>query len=140
MEEKLFHEGSFYECLWCRDKGPWDRNISTAYHRCPELWHYIYCFAQSGEAFPMKWNKHNINKHTHRYTHTHIFTHRHTHATHTYTLLFSSIFSFFTLFLFANEAKPLICVNCKDLARLLEKFYRGNLKLQWTGSTTTTWF
>ena len=48
-------EGSFYDCLWRRDKVPWHRNSSWAYHNWPELWHYIYCFVQS-EAFTMEGN------------------------------------------------------------------------------------
>ena len=28
------------------------------YHRCHGLWHYIYYFVQSGEAFTAKGNKH----------------------------------------------------------------------------------
>ena len=27
-------------------------------HHRPDLWHYIYCFAQSGEAYTVKGNKH----------------------------------------------------------------------------------
>ena len=51
-------EGSFYECLWHADKGPWYKNISTAYHHWHELWHCIYSFFQSGEASMVKGNKH----------------------------------------------------------------------------------
>ena len=42
------------------------------------LWHYIYCFVQSGKAFTVKGNKHTRTR-----THTH--THTHTHTTHTQT-------------------------------------------------------
>ena len=37
------------------------RDISSARHRWPDLWHYIYCFVQLGEAFMVEGNKH---KHT----------------------------------------------------------------------------
>ena len=46
-----------------------DTNISSTQHHWPDLWYYIYCFAQSGEAFMVKGNKHT-------HTHTHIHTHR----------------------------------------------------------------
>ena len=51
-------EDSCYDCLWRGDKGIWYRKIFSAYHGWPELWHYIYCFLQSGEAFTVKGNKH----------------------------------------------------------------------------------
>ena len=51
-------EGPCYDCLWRGDKGTWHRIISSVYHRWPELWHYFYCFVQSGEAFTVKRNKH----------------------------------------------------------------------------------
>ena len=56
-------KGSCYDCLWRGDKGSWYRNISSAYHRWPELLHYI-CFVQSGKAFTVKGNK-EITTHTH---------------------------------------------------------------------------
>ena len=34
-----------------------DTIISSAQHRWPNLWHYIYCFIQSGEAFAVEGNK-----------------------------------------------------------------------------------
>ena len=37
--------------------------ISSAYNRWPKLWHYIYCFVQSGEAFTVNGSKHR-HKHT----------------------------------------------------------------------------
>ena len=37
--------GAFYDFLWRRDKGPWYRNISTAYYHWPNLWHYILLFS-----------------------------------------------------------------------------------------------
>ena len=40
----------------------WYRIISSAYHRWPELWHYIYCFVQSGESFTVKGNTHTLTK------------------------------------------------------------------------------
>ena len=58
-------KGSFYECLWRGDKGSSYRNISTAYYRWTEFWHYIYCFVRSGEVSTVKGNKH-----THTQTHT----------------------------------------------------------------------
>ena len=45
------------------------------------LWHYIYCFVQSGESSTVKGNTH-----THTHTHTHIHTHIHTY-THTLTFI-----------------------------------------------------
>ena len=51
-------EDFFYDCFWSGIKGPWYRNISSAYHRWPELWHNNYCFVQSGGAFTLKKNKH----------------------------------------------------------------------------------
>ena len=46
------------------------RNICSAQHRWPDLWHYIYCFVPSGEAFTVK-----VNKRTHPPTHTHTLQH-----------------------------------------------------------------
>ena len=34
------------------------RDISSAQHRWHDLWHYIYCFVQSGEAFMVERKKH----------------------------------------------------------------------------------
>ena len=68
-------EGSYYDCLWCDDKGTWNKKISLAYHRWVEFCHYIYCFVQSGKAFTVKRNKHT---HTHTHTHTHKQTNTHT--------------------------------------------------------------
>ena len=35
------------------------------------LWHYIYCFVQSGEGFTVKGSKHaRARAHTHTHTHT----------------------------------------------------------------------
>ena len=48
-----------------------------------KLWHYIYCFVQSGEAFTVKENAHT-HKHTHTNTHTRTHTHTYT-CTHTHT-------------------------------------------------------
>ena len=42
------------------DKYSWNKNISSAQHRWPDLWHYIYCFVCSGETFTVK----EINTHT----------------------------------------------------------------------------
>ena len=68
-----------YDCLWRGDKGSWHKNISSAYHHWPDLWHYIYCFVQSEEAFTLK--KHRYTQtHTDRHTHTHAHTHKHTHV------------------------------------------------------------
>ena len=49
-----------------------DTVISSAQHRWLDLWHYIYCFVQSKEAFTVEGNKH-----THAQTHTHTHTHTH---------------------------------------------------------------
>ena len=47
------------------------------------LWHFIYCFVQSGKAFTVGGNK---DTHTHAHAHTHMHTHAHTHAhAHTHT-------------------------------------------------------
>ena len=35
-----------------------DTVIYSAQHRWPDLWHYIYCFVQSGEAFTVERNTH----------------------------------------------------------------------------------
>ena len=71
--------------------------------------HYIYCFAQSGEAFTVKENKHTHTHpptHTHTHTHTHsqtppaphTYTHTHTHThTHTYQATFIKITKVVTL-------------------------------------------
>ena len=39
------------------------------------LWHYIYCFVQSGEAFTVKGNKH-ADTHTHTHTLDHLLLFR----------------------------------------------------------------
>ena len=65
-------EGFYYDFLWRGNKGTPYGKISSAYHPWPELWYYIYCFAQSGEAFTLKGNKHT-HKHTHTHTHTHTY-------------------------------------------------------------------
>ena len=44
----------------------------SAQHRWLDLWHYIYCFVQLGEAFTVEGNKH-----THACTHTHTQTNTH---------------------------------------------------------------
>ena len=48
-------QGCFYDCLWSGDKSLWCRSISSAYHCWPELWHYNFCFVQSGEAYDSIW-------------------------------------------------------------------------------------
>ena len=39
-------QGSFYDCLWSRNKGPWHRNVSSACHRSlrHKVMQYNYCF------------------------------------------------------------------------------------------------
>ena len=54
-----------------------DRNISS---ERPDIWHYIYCFIESGEAFTVKRNKHTHARTPRARTHTH--THTHTHTRH----------------------------------------------------------
>ena len=46
-----------------------DTVISSAQHGWPNLWHYICCFVQLGEAFTVEENKH---MHTHTHIHTHL--------------------------------------------------------------------
>ena len=58
-------QGPCYYCLWRGNNGTWCRNIFSAYHRWPKLWHYI-CFVQSEEGFTVR-----KSKHTHTHTHTH---------------------------------------------------------------------
>ena len=41
-------------------------NISSAQHRWHDLWHYIYCFVQLGEAFTIKAKK-TTDTHTPRF-------------------------------------------------------------------------
>ena len=51
------------------------------------LWHYIYCFVQAGEAFTVKGNKHTYTN-TQTYIYIYIYTHTHLHQriyTMTYT-------------------------------------------------------
>ena len=69
-------------CFWSGDQGLWYRNISSEYHRCPELWYYYY-FLFSEEK-PLREKE---TKHTHTHTHTHTYTYIHTHIdTHTKSL------------------------------------------------------
>ena len=58
--------------------------LSLPNHSWPELLHYIFCFAQSGEF--LRWKEINTHTHarTHTCTHTHTNTHTHTH-THIHT-------------------------------------------------------
>ena len=49
----------------------------SAQHHWPDLWYYIYCFVQSGEAFTVEENTHTQTQ-THRQTHTHTNTQTHT--------------------------------------------------------------
>ena len=62
-------ESPCYDCLWHDGKGSWHRKFFSAYHCLLDLWNYIDCFAQSGEAFTIKGNKRtDTNRHKNTYT------------------------------------------------------------------------
>ena len=60
--------------------------ISSAQHRCPDLWHYSYCFSSVRRSLygGSKYTPTHPPTHTHTHTHTHTYIHAHTH-THTHT-------------------------------------------------------
>ena len=54
---------SCYGSLWRGDEGTWHRIISSAQHRWPDLWHYIYCFV------PVRRSLYGGRKYTHTHNH-----------------------------------------------------------------------